>query len=233
MGSIMLVFFIEMCCAVPLASRGGCLPILREPHSMFDSLATPSGVSGAVSSVDPWRWAVPGRRTSHSDYTRGQSPETGSLSRLFGSVETTAKCVSVGPVHCRKRLQNPVRFSSASVQRAELELNSRCHSGPHERAGVKTERQEKCSLSSSENHLSGCGVRFAHDISDPHRSREGKRRPVTHCEAVSETAGSDGSYVQCDTYWPAVHESPTLVAQDQGVLAEGKPASHDQGHDGR
>ncbi len=44
--------------------------------------------------------------------------------------------------------------------------------------GFKTERQEKCSLSSSENHLSGCGVRFAHDISDPHRSREGKRRPV-------------------------------------------------------
>ncbi len=57
-----------------------------------------------------------------------------------------------------------------------------------------------------------------------------QRRPVTHCQAVSEAAGSDGSCVQRDTFWPAVHETPTVVAQDQGVLPEGKPASHDQGH---
>ncbi len=31
-------------------------------------------------------------------------------------------------------------------------------------------------------------------------------------------------------FWPAVHEAPTVVAQDQRVLPEGKPASHDQGH---
>ncbi len=83
-------------------------------------LATPSGVSGAASSAVPCRGAVPGHRTSSSDYTRGQSRETGSLSRLFGSVETTAKCVSVGPAHCRERLQNPVWFSSASIQRYEF-----------------------------------------------------------------------------------------------------------------
>ncbi|KAL0204541.1 hypothetical protein M9458_002559, partial [Cirrhinus mrigala] len=34
--------------------------------------------------------------------------------------------------------------------------------------------------------------------------------------------------VQHDTFWPAVHETPTVVAQDQGVLPEGKPVSHDQ-----
>ncbi len=56
------------------------------------------------------------RVASRSDYTRGQSQETGSLSKLFGSMETTAKCVSVGPAHCRERLQNPVRFSSTSIQ---------------------------------------------------------------------------------------------------------------------
>ncbi len=28
--------------------------------------------------------------------------ETGSLSRLFRSMETTAKCVSMGPAHCKK-----------------------------------------------------------------------------------------------------------------------------------
>ncbi len=54
------------------------------------------------------------------NYTRGQSRETGSLSRLFGSVETTAKCVSMGPAYCRERLQNPVWFSSASIQRGEF-----------------------------------------------------------------------------------------------------------------
>ncbi len=105
--------------------------------------------------------------------------------------------------------------------------------------GVKTERQEECAFSITENHLSWCGVGFNHDAGtyvpcsdrvDPHGSQESERRPVTHCQAVSETAGSDGSCVQRDTYWPAVHETPTVVAQDQGVLPEGKPASHDQGH---
>ncbi len=57
-----------------------------------------------------------------------------------------------------------------------------------------------------------------------------ERRPVTHTERVSEADGSDGSCVQCDTYWPALHETPTVVAQDQGVFPEGKTASHDQGH---
>ncbi len=41
-----------------------------------------------------------------------------------------------------------------------------------------------------------------------HDSRESERRPVTHCQAVSKTAGSDGSCVQRDTFWPAVHETP-------------------------
>ncbi len=45
-----------------------------------------------------------GHRASSSKYTRGQSWETGSLNRLFGSVETTAKCVSMGHAHCRTRL---------------------------------------------------------------------------------------------------------------------------------
>ncbi len=36
--------------------------------------------------------------------------------------------------------------------------------------------------------------------------------------------------VQRDTFWPAVHETPTVVAQVQGVLPEGKPIPHDQGH---
>ncbi len=68
------------------------------------------------------------------------------------------------------------------------------------------------------------------DHVDPHGSKESERRPFTHCQAAPETAGTDGSCVQRDIFWPAVHETPTVVAQDQWVLPEGKPASHAQGH---
>ncbi|KAI2666213.1 Transposon Ty3-I Gag-Pol polyprotein [Labeo rohita] len=116
---------------------------------------------------------------------------------------------------------------------------SRCCSCSYERAGVETERQEECAVSITENHLSRRGVGFDHDAGtfvtcsdrvDPHCSNKSERRPVTHCKAVPATAGSDGSCIQRDTFWPAVHETPTVVAQDQGVLPEGKPIPHDQGH---
>ncbi|KAI2644881.1 Retrovirus-related Pol polyprotein from transposon 17.6 [Labeo rohita] len=110
---------------------------------------------------------------------------------------------------------------------------SALHSPPaFERAGVETERQEECAVSIIENHLSRRGVGFDHDAGtfvtcsvrvDPHCSHESERRPVTHCKAVPATAGSDGSCVQRDTFWPAVHETPTVVAQDQGVLPRGSP----------
>ncbi len=64
----------------------------------------------------------------------------------------------------------------------------------------------------------------------PTCSCESQRRPVTYCQIVTETVRSDGSCVQRDKFWPAVHETPTVVAQDQGVLPKGKPASHDQVH---
>ncbi|KAI2650711.1 Transposon Ty3-G Gag-Pol polyprotein [Labeo rohita] len=341
-------------------------------------LATPAGVSTAASSAVSCRSSVTGHRTSSSNNTRGQSRETGSLSRLFGSVETTAKCVCMGPAHCRARLSHPIRRSATfqqglphcdresgfysryfivpkkdgglrpildlrllnlSVMRLKFKMltvnqalsqirsedwfvmidlkdayfhvsilpqlrkflrfafrgeayqyrvlpfglalsprtftkcvdaalaplrlrgihilnfidnwlifgsigahggsTSRCCSRSYERAGVETERQEECAVSITENHLSRRCVGFDHDAGtfvtcsdrvDPHCSHESERRPVTHCKAVPVTAGSDGSCVQRDTFWPAVHETPTVVAQDQGVLPEGKPIPHDQGH---
>ncbi len=81
-------------------------------------------------------------------------------------------------------------------------------------------------FSSTENHLSGCGVGSDHDAGtyvpcsdrvNPHFSQESKRRPVTHCQAVKKIAGSDVSCIQRDTFWPAVCETPTVVAQDHGV----------------
>ncbi len=50
-------------------------------------LATPSGVSRAARSAVPCRSSAPGHRASRSKYTRDQSRDTCSLSRLFGSMK--------------------------------------------------------------------------------------------------------------------------------------------------
>ncbi len=67
-------------------------------------LAAPLGVSREARAAVPCRSSTSGHRASSSKYTRGQSRETGPLSRLFGSVETTAKFVSIGHAHHRTRL---------------------------------------------------------------------------------------------------------------------------------
>ncbi len=60
-------------------------------------LATLSGVSRAARSAVPCRSSVPGHRASRSKYTRGQSQETGSLSKSSGGVGALAKRVLLGP----------------------------------------------------------------------------------------------------------------------------------------
>ncbi len=59
-------------------------------------LATPSGVSRAARSAVPCRSSVPGHRASRSKCTRGQSQETGSLSKSPGGVGALAKRVLLG-----------------------------------------------------------------------------------------------------------------------------------------
>ncbi len=138
-------------------------------RSRAEMLATPSGVSAAASLAFSCRCAVTGYQTSRSNYTRGQSRETGSLSRLFGSVETTAKCVSMGPAYCRERLQNPVRFSSASIQRGEFHFG-----GP--RAGSGNGTGGKYSLKEG-GHRDGFSSRERVRVLQPvlHSSKEGWR----------------------------------------------------------
>ncbi len=57
-------------------------------RSGAERLAAPLGVSRAARAAVPCRSSTSGHRASSSKYTRGQSRETRSLSRLFGSVET-------------------------------------------------------------------------------------------------------------------------------------------------
>ncbi len=167
----------------------------------------------------------------------GSSLRPSTLTPNFHEVCGCCSGSSVTPGHPHTQLHR--RLVDFSSFRADGGSTSRYRSRSYERVGVKTKCQEKCAVSITENHLSRRGVGFDHDAGtivscsdrvDSHHSRESQRRPVTHGQAVSKTAGSDGSCVQRDTFWPAVHETPTVVAQDQGVPPEGKPASHDQGH---
>ncbi len=67
------------------------------------------------------------------------------------------------------------------------------------------------------------------DRVDPHGSQESERRPVTHCQAVPETAGSDGSCVQRDIFWPAVHRPLQWWLKTKGFSLRGNPLRI-QGH---
>ncbi len=89
----------------------------------------------------------------------------------------------------------------------------------------------KCVTPVQRTSYSGRGVGSDHDAGmyvpcsdqvNPHISQESKRRLVTHCQAVSKTAGSVVSCIQRDTFWPFVHETPTVVAQDQGSWTLGE-----------
>ncbi|KAL0187586.1 hypothetical protein M9458_014685, partial [Cirrhinus mrigala] len=84
-----------------------------------------------------------------------------------------------------------------------------------------------CAFSITQNHLSGHAEGFDHDAVTSVvlsrsllQSRESKKA-VHSLLNSSETVGSDGSCIQCDTFWPAVHETPTVVAQDIGVSPSG------------
>ncbi|KAK2815264.1 hypothetical protein Q7C36_023530 [Tachysurus vachellii] len=65
--------------------------------------------------------------------------------------------------------------------------------------------------------------------SHPQLGQESAGRPATHCEAVSEAAGSHGSGVQRNPARPPAHEAPSVVAPGQRVFSQGKPISSHQG----
>ncbi len=69
-----------------------------QKYSGAGRLTTPLGVSRVARSAVSCRFPASGHRASRSKYTRGQSRETGSLSRSPGGVGALAKRVSLGPV---------------------------------------------------------------------------------------------------------------------------------------
>lgn len=86
---------------------------VRELHQATDlSLQTHQGDGHKYRPV----YGSPGTAELTTQYIRDQSLETGSLSRLSGSMETSAKCISVNPANYRKSLQNPVWFLSTLIE---------------------------------------------------------------------------------------------------------------------
>ncbi len=97
-------------------------------------------------------------------------------------------------------------------------MTTRCRPWPHLELGVETQHEKKCVVARPENHIPGGGVGLKNDagtIVFP--------RPRYHCKAVPNTAGAHGSCVQRNNFWPSVHESPTVVVENQGVFLERNP----------
>ncbi len=108
-------------------------------------LATPSGVSRAARSAVPCRSSVPGHRASRSKYTRGQSQETGSLSKSSGGVGALAKRVLLGPAWADSGSLVFLRDDAGLrtvVSNRRLLRQSWCYSPGHMRAGPSGE--ERC-----------------------------------------------------------------------------------------
>ncbi|XP_026111570.1 uncharacterized protein LOC113088631 [Carassius auratus] len=105
-------------------------------------LAPSEGGPRAVSSGGSCASAS-GPRTSCSNYTRGQPREAGSLSRMSDRMEKSAEYISMGPADSREGLQNPVRFSSPTLQRGVAHSSaSRAGSGHGARSEISF--SEKC-----------------------------------------------------------------------------------------
>ncbi len=97
----------------------------RSVNPAIPSASGHSGLQRAHLSASARKHSGSGRLATSMEVSRAAAPitpevksrETDSLSRQSGSVEASAKCLTMGPADCRKRLQNTFRFSSASLQR--------------------------------------------------------------------------------------------------------------------
>jgi hypothetical protein len=116
---------------------------------------------------------------------------------------------------------------------------SRCRPRPHPEPGAETQHKEECVDALPEDYVPGSCMGL-HDDAGTNVSRthgvhtgdglQSEARPQPHCEAVPETAGAHGSSVQCYTFWPATHETRTVVVENQGIFPEGKSVPYDQGN---
>ncbi len=142
---------------------------------------------------------------------------------------------SVTPGHPHFKLHKRLA-DSGTVSRAST---SRCRPSWSRISGFETQRQEKFSLSCSENNVSGGCMGFDHDagtaVSCTHRihskcPKEHQARPENYCSLPSEGSRSHGSCIHGDTLGPPADEIVSVVAQSQGISSKGQSPEANMGY---
>ncbi len=155
------------------------------------------------------------------------------------SPRTYTKCMDAAltPGHLHFKLQRRLA-DSGTVSRA-CASTSRCRPSSSRISGVETQRQEKRSLSCSEDNVFGGCMGFNHDagtaVSCTHQihskcPKEHQARPENYCSLPSEGSRSHGSCIQGDTLGPPAYEIVSVVAQSQGISSKGQSPEANKGY---
>ncbi len=140
---------------------------------------TPEGVYKTDSSGSAWRCTITGVRATVSN-TRGQPRETGSLSRLFGSMETTARCISMVLQTVEKGYRIQFAFPPPALQRRDSHTG-----GPRAGSGYGTRSESPIKEG---GHRGGPSSREGIRVLQPvfHSSQKGWRVASDHRSASTE-----------------------------------------------
>ncbi len=155
------------------------------------------------------------------------------------SPRTYTKCMvaALTPGHPHFKLQRRLA-DSGTVSRA-CASTSRCRPSSSRISGVETQRQEKRSLSCSEDNVFGGCMGFDHDagtaVSCTRRihskcPKEHQARPENYCSLPSEGSRSHGSCIHGDTLGPPAYEIVSVVAQSQGISSKGQSPEANKGY---
>ncbi len=155
------------------------------------------------------------------------------------SPRTYTKCMDAAltPGHLHFKLQRRLA-DSGTVSRA-CASTSRCRPSSSRISGVETQRQEKRSLSCSEDNVFGGCMGFDHDagtaVSCTRRihskcPKEHQARPENYCSLPSEGSRSHGSCIHGDTLGPPAYEIVSVVAQSQGISSKGQSPEANKGY---
>ncbi len=127
---------------------------------------------------------------------------------------------------------------SGTVSRA-CASTSGCRPSSSRISGVETQRQEKRSLSCSEDNVFGGCMGFDHNAGTAvsctrrihsKRPKEHQARPESYCSLPSEGSRSHGSCIHGDTIRPPAHEIVSVVAQSQGISSKGQSPEANKGY---
>ncbi len=149
-----------------------------------------------------WRYALQGSELP----SLHQRPASRGWFPYFSSLETTAKCVSMGPADCRKGVSNSVRFSTTAFQRRDSHTG-----GPRAGSGYGTRSESPIKEGGHRGRPSSReGIRVLQPVF--HSSQEGWRIASDHRSASTEPL-SQSAEVQ-----DAHAEASCVANQVQGLV---------------